>query len=451
MTRRQLIAALLAGPLPLGARPIVNQSDDFTSLSVAAASARIAAATLSPADLVDAYLTRIARVDPDIHAFITVTAGRARADAQRATTGPLRGIPIAHKDLFETAGIRTTGGARLFESHVPTRDADAVQRLSRAGAVLIGKTNTHELGGGVTTINPFFGTTHNPSNPSRIAGGSSGGSAAAVAARLCAAATGSDTGGSVRIPAALCGVVGFIPTFGRLSTSGLLGACPTFDRVGILTRTVEDASLVVGAMTGERAASGASSGATRLRLGVARSFFFDALQPDIARAMDRVVDRYRQRGVDVVDRDLPVDARTMARVFDPIVVSEIWSRYGEDWRTRPQLFSPGFAEFFKMPPPQAADVAAAHGALAEFQERVDAALVGLDAVMMPTVPVTAPPISGPIDGALILRNTWPINAARTPAISVPCGADGAGLPIGVQLTGRQGEDERVLRVAALIG
>ena len=165
MTRRQLIAALLAGPLPMGARPIVSQSDDFTTLSVAAAAARIAAGTLSAVDLVEAYLARIGRIDPEIHAFITVTADRARLDARRAAPGLLRGIPIAHKDLFETAGIRTTGGSRLFESHVPARDADAVQRLTRAGAVMLGKTNTHELGGGVTTINPFFGTTRNPADP----------------------------------------------------------------------------------------------------------------------------------------------------------------------------------------------------------------------------------------------------------------------------------------------
>jgi aspartyl-tRNA(Asn)/glutamyl-tRNA(Gln) amidotransferase subunit A len=451
MTRRQLLAALLAGPLPMWARPVVNQSDDFTTLSVAAASARIVAGTLSPIDLVEAYLARIGRIDPEIHAFITVTAERARLDAERATPGPLRGIPIAHKDLFETAGIRTTSGSRLFESHVPARDADAVERLARAGAVMLGKTNTHELGGGVTTINPFFGTTRNPADHSRIAGGSSGGSAAAVAAHLCAAATGSDTGGSVRIPAALCGVVGFIPTFGRLSTSGLLGACPTFDRVGVLTRTVADAALMVRAMIGDAASPAARPRNTSLRIGVARAFFYDALQPDVARAMDDVVDRYRRLGVEVVDRNLPIDEQTMARVFDPIVVSEIWSRYGDDWRTRPQLFSPGFAAFFSTPAPPAADVAAARRALGEFQERVDAALTGVDAVMMPTVPVTAPLIAGPVDGALILRNTWPLNAARIPAISVPCGRDARGLPIGVQLTARRGQDEAVLQMASLIG
>ena len=246
-------------------------------------------------------------------------------------------------------------------------------------------------------------------------------------------------------------VVGFMPDVRTSEHAGLLGACPTFDHVGVLTRTVEDAGLVVRAMTGEGGTSRSDAGNTRPRIGVARPFFFDALQPDVARAMDQVVDRYRQLGIEVVDRDLPVDARTMAHVFDPIVVSEIWSRYGEDWRTRPQLFSAGFAEFFTTLAPPASDVAAARRALAEFQGQMDAALIGVDAVMMPTVPVTAPPISGPIDGALILRNTWPLNAARTPAISVPCGTDAEGLPIGVQLTGRRGQDEGVLRAAALIG
>ena len=447
MTRRQMLAALLASPLPRTRWGRDAQTDDLTSLSITEASARISAGTLSPADLVEAYLERIHRVDPDIHAFITVTAERARKEARELASGPLRGIPIAHKDLFETAGVLTTAGSRLFASHIPTRDAAAVERLTRAGAVMLGKTNTHELGGGVTTINPFFGTTRNPSDSTRIAGGSSGGSAAAVAAHLAAGATGSDTGGSVRIPAAFCGVVGFIPTFGRLSTTGLLGACPTFDRVGVITRTVADAALLVRTMTGEpdRAIT------TRVRIGVARPFFFDALEPDVARAMDRAVARYRQLGVEVVDRALPVDQTTMARVFNPIVAFEIWARYGDDWRTRPQVFSPGFGEFFGTSSPTVAEVAAARRALADFQEQMERALPDVDAVLTPTVPVTAPPIAGPIEVGLILRNTWPFNASRTPTISVPFGADAGGLPVGVQLTARRGGDHALLRAAGLLG
>jgi aspartyl-tRNA(Asn)/glutamyl-tRNA(Gln) amidotransferase subunit A len=447
MNRRQLLAALLAGPLPMALRPIVNQNDDFTTLSILEASRRIADRTLSPLDLLEAYLTRISRHDPELHAFITVTAERAAREARRESRGALRGIVVAHKDLFETAGVRTTAGSRLYESYVPARDADAVARLADAGAVMIGKTNTHELGGGVTTINPFFGTTRNPVDARRIPGGSSGGSAAAVGARLCAAATGSDTGGSVRIPAAFCGIVGFIPTFGRVSTAGLLGACPTFDRVGFMARSVEDVTRVYFAAIGRTDV--AAAGSSRPRLGIARRYFFDRLEPDVDTAMADLIDRMRRAGVEIVDRDLPVDESTMERVLDPVVASEIWTRYGQDWRTRPELFSPDFAEFFKTSPPPPGLVAAARQALAEFQRQVDEVVAGVDAVLTPTVPVTAPLIDGPIDEARILRNTWPFNAARTPTISVPYNPPRA-LPIGIQLTARRGRDDRLLEMARVV-
>ena len=202
----------------------------------------------SPLDVTAAYLRRIDQEDARLGAFVTVSRDRAVDDARRVTrslmagtlTGPLAGVPIAHKDLFETAGIRTTAGSRLYDSTCRQQDATVVARLAAAGTVLLGKSNTHELGGGVTTINPFFGTTRNPWDRARVAGGSSGGSAAAVAAGLAAAATGSDTGGSVRIPAAFCGCVGLKPTFGRISTAGLLGAAPTFDHSGLIARTVAD-------------------------------------------------------------------------------------------------------------------------------------------------------------------------------------------------------------------
>jgi aspartyl-tRNA(Asn)/glutamyl-tRNA(Gln) amidotransferase subunit A len=435
--------------------------DDITSLSLTDLGGRLAAGALSAGDIVEAYLARIGAVDATIGAYVTVAADRARAEVgalaarPRLARGPLYGIPIAHKDLFETAGVRTTGGSRLFEKHVPARDAALVAALARAGAVTLGKTNTHELGGGVTTINPFFGTTRNPVDPSRVAGGSSGGSAAAVTAKLAVAATGSDTGGSVRIPAALCGCIGFKPTFGRLSTAGLLGACPTFDHVGVLTRTAEDAArMFEAARAPQRTIATADVGAGPrsgpIRIGVARRFFFDGLQPGVARAVEAALGRCRQSGVTIVDRDLPVDGATMARVFDPIVVAEIWARWGADWRRRPEAFSQGFAGFFSTPVPSATDVAEARRALARFRTDVAAAFEGLDALATPTVPVTAPPIAGPIDGALILRNTWPFNATGTPAVSLPCGTDESGLPVGLQLTARHGADQALLAVARAV-
>ena len=462
MTRRDWLQAMAGVLLVPAARRLDADAaaiDDVTVLSLSELVERIERRELSPIDAAEAYLARIRRLNPDVNALVTVSPERARADAWRASRALpplphtsrarpplLLGAPIAHKDLFDTAGIRTTAGSRLYESRVPARDASLVAQLARAGAVTLGKTNTHELGGGVTTINPFYGTTRNPVDGTRIAGGSSGGSAAAVVARLCVAATGSDTGGSVRIPAALCGCVGFKPTFGSISTAGLLGSCPTFDHVGFLTRTVQDAERMFAAATGTLAA-GKPAGVPGLRIGVARRFFFDALQPDVAGAMETSIERLRSMGAIVEDVTLPMDDKTMTRVFDPIVVSEIWSALGAAWRQRPDAFSPAFASVFKNPPPAKDELRASRRALSEFQQSVERVFDRVPLVLMPTVPVTAPPIEGPIDGALILRNTWPFNAAGTPAISVPCGFDAAGLPIGLQLAARRQQDWALLKAA----
>lgn len=448
MTRRELIAALMAAPFLN--RQTAAQSGDLTTLTIADATARMAKRDVTALQLTEAYLARIASLNKDINAFITVTAVHAREDAKRGTPGPLRGIPIAHKDLFETRGIRTTAGSLLFTDYNPEQNAAIVEVLERTGAVILGKTNMHELGGGVTTINPFFGTTRNPVDRTRIAGGSSGGSAAAVAARMCAAATGSDTGGSVRIPAALCGCVGFKPTFGRINTRGLMGAVPTFDHVGFLTRTVEDAQIMFQAALGVPSSSAIpSEGAlpASIRVGVARDYFFDALEPAVASGVAGALERFRARGGNIADVSFPVDSKTMSQVFDPIVTFEIWSRFGADWRLTPGSFSKSFAGFFDSERPSVAEYETALAALKVYQERVDGLFDRFDVIMMPTVPTTAPPIVGAIDGMKILRNTWPLNAAGTPAISIPCGTDAAGLPVGLQMVARRGEDDKLLRIA----
>ena len=260
MTRREWLAALgglssmlAADAVARAAQNAPSATADPTALGLADLQAAYASGRLTPLEVTAAYLARIDRENPALGAFVTVSRDRAVDETRRLLVGargtwarsPLMGVPVAHKDLVKTRGVRTTAGSRLYEHDVPAEDADVVARMTMAGAVMLGKTNTHELGGGVTTINPFFGTTHNPRDTTRIPGGSSGGSAAAVAGRLVLVATGSDTGGSVRIPAALCGCVGLKPTFGLLPTTGLLGACPTFDHVGLLTRTAEDAALTL--------------------------------------------------------------------------------------------------------------------------------------------------------------------------------------------------------------
>ena len=467
MTRRDwLLASVAPLALPGGLRRQRGTGTDLTDLPLTELAARYRAGTLSPRDVTDAYLARIASLDGDLHAYVTVTTDVARAQARALSSiekrhrGPLHGIPVAHKDLFETSGIRTTGGSRLYDGHVPTRDATLVARLAAAGAITLGKTNTHELGGGVTTINPFYGTTTNPRDRSRIPGGSSGGSAAAVAARLAVAATGSDTGGSVRIPAALCGCVGFKPTFGLLSTAGVLGASPTFDHAGFLTRTVADLTPLLAATMGldtldaetvppVSLTDGGVASLAGLRVGVARDYFFDHLDSDVARAVDGALTGLARAGARLRDVRTPVDGTTMGRVFDPIVVAEIHQTYERDWQERPQAFSTAFAEFFKAPLPAAIELATAYRERRRFQVQMTGVFGEVDVLMMPTVPNVAPPIAGPIDGNLLLRNTVPFNAARTPALSLPCGPPGR-LPVGLQLVARPFGDARLLQIAALV-
>ena len=452
MNRREAIAALLAGPL-ISIRVGRAQANDLTSLTMAEASARLAKREITPLQLADAYLSRIAKVNPDLNAFVTVTRDLARREARdlaeaRSAKADLYGIPIAHKDLFETRGVRTTAGSLLFEKYIPDNNAAIVQQLETAGAVLLGKTNTHELGGGVTTINPFFGTTRNPVDRTRIPGGSSGGSAAAVAARMCLAATGSDTGGSVRIPAAFCGCVGFKPTFGRISTQGLIAASPTFDHVGFLTRTVEDAQMVFSATSIALSPSSAlpSSGAapTNVRVGVARGYFFEGLESAVADAVGVAIEGMKRRGATISDASLPVTSKTMSQVFDPVFLFELWHRFGADWRTNPASFSKEFSGVFSIERPSVAEYESGLAALKDYQLAVDKLFDSVDVIVTPTVPVTAPPIAGPIDGMMILRNTWPFNAAGTPAISVPL--PGTQLPVGLQLVGRRSEDDKLLRI-----
>jgi len=473
MNRRDWLAATLvplcvpgpAWPLPgpPWAQPAPRSTRGSVDLSLVELLAALRRGGLSPLEVVEAYLARIRTLDAELHAYVTVTADAARQRARQfatagSPTGPLFAIPIAHKDLFETAGIRTTAGSKLFEQHVPTRDATLVARLGAAGAIVLGKTNTHELGGGVTTVNPFFGTTRNPRDPRRVSGGSSGGSAVAVAAGLAVAATGSDTGGSIRIPAAMCGCVGFKPTYGVLSTAGVLGASPTFDHAGFLTRTVGDLVPLLRATMGVDPEDPATVPALPLdgdadgslsdvRIGVPRAYFFDDVDADVGRAMEATLTRLGRAGATVRDVRVPVDRNTMARVFDPIVVAEIHQTYERDWRERPALFSEAFAALFNSPLPTALGLAAAHRERRRFQVELTRVFEDVDVLAMPTVPIVAPPIAGPINGDLILRNTWPFNAAHLPALTLPCGPADR-LPVGLQLAARTFEDGRLLRIAA---
>src|SRR5579863_9715408 len=284
-----------------------GQSDDLARLIIREAADLVRKKKVSPVELTRACLARIDRFNPSLNAFITITAESALEQARVAESevtrgnwrGPLHGVPIALKDLFDTAGVKTTAGSGVFKDRIPTEDAEVVRRLKAAGAVLLGKTNMHEFAFGGSSIVSYFGDVHNPWEPSHIAGGSSGGSAAALAAELCYGAFGSDTAGSIRLPAAHCGIVGLKPTYGLVSARGVIPLSWSLDHVGPLARTVGDTALLLQAIAGydpedtasismkipDYTAALRTSPAT-LRLGIAREFFFESLDPEIERAMN---------------------------------------------------------------------------------------------------------------------------------------------------------------------
>jgi aspartyl-tRNA(Asn)/glutamyl-tRNA(Gln) amidotransferase subunit A len=450
--------------------------DDLTDLTIAAAATELRGLKVSPLELTEAYLRRIEKLNPGINAFVTVTADRARADARRATEeigksgprGPLHGVPIALKDLCDTAGIRTTAGGKFFADHVPDGDCTVARRLRDAGSVLLGKLNTHEFAYGVTTDNPHFGATRNPWDKSRIPGGSSGGSGAAIAASMAAGTIGTDTGGSIRIPASLCGAVGFKPTYGRVSKAGIFPLSFIFDHAGPITRTVEDAAIMLDAIAGYDAADPTSErapvdryreavarGAKGARVGVPRRHFFERLDPEVGEAVERALDVLRSIGATVRDVELP-SAQSAIRSLFGLVLAEAKHIHAERLRSRPQDFGADVAEILAQPTPSGAELVAALEATYALTRAMREALETVDVLVTPTTPIPAVKIGqqtvriGDADESPIfpmIRCTAPFNASHLPALSVPCGFTRDGLPIGLQLAGRPFDESSVLAIA----
>ncbi len=348
------------------------QTDDtLTDLSIAAAAAQLRSRSVSPVELTEAYLERIERLNPAINAYVTVTGERARADARRAAEeiaksgprGPLHGVPIALKDLCDTAGIRTTAGGKFFADHVPKADCAVARRLREAGSVLLGKLNTHEFAYGVTTDNPHFGATRNPWDQSRIPGGSSGGSGAAIAASLAAGTIGTDTGGSIRIPASLCGAVGLKPSYGRVSKAGIFPLSFIFDHAGPITRTVEDAAIMLEAIAGydaadptservpvDRYTQGLARGAKGLRLGVPRRYFYERLDPEVGAALESALGVLGSIGASVQDVELPSSETAITSLFG-LVLAEAKHIHAERLSARPQDFGADVVEILSQATP----------------------------------------------------------------------------------------------------
>ncbi len=446
-------------------------SADLHWLSVAEAAQLIAARKLSPVELTEASLRRIEQLEGRLNAFITVdgdaamTAASEAADeiAKGGAHGPLHGIPIALKDIFGVAGVRMTGGSEILSENVASEDAEATARLKAAGTVVLGKLNLHEFAFGATGVNPHYGAARNPWDLERITGGSSSGSGASVAAGECAAALGTDTGGSIRIPASLCGIVGLKPTYGRVSKRGVLPLSWSLDHVGPMTRTVEDAAIVLQAIAG-RDADDASTvgepvpdymqmlrqGVQGLRIGIPKEFFFENLHPEVESAVRSAIGLLGEMGADPTEVDVPLISEipggvTAIMLPEALAYHQKWMSerpddYGDDVRYRLELG----ASFLAVHYVQAQRFR--EMAVAAWREEV---FPKVDLIVTPTTPITARPIE---EGDLqvtfnLIRFTNPLNFLGVPAISIPCGFTGEGLPVGLQLVGRWWDEASVLRAA----
>jgi aspartyl-tRNA(Asn)/glutamyl-tRNA(Gln) amidotransferase subunit A len=443
---------------------------DLAFASIAELAPRLAAREISPVEVTEAALARLEQLEPKLNAFITVTVESARNAARAAEAaiqadhylGPLHGIPVAIKDLYATRGVATTFGSPLYADWVPDFDAAAVEQLKRAGAVLLGKTNLHELAYGSTSANAHYGAVHNPWRLDHHPGGSSGGSSAAVAAGVVCAALGSDTGASIRQPAACTGIVGIKPTFGRLSKFGALPLAWSQDHVGPLTRTVRDAALMLQVLAGYDPrdpssvarpvpdfTAGIDDRVAGLRIGVARAFFFDDCAADVVTALDAALEVFEDLGARVEEMELPhMDAAYTAGTITIAVEGAAY--HAADLRERPGLFSDELRAAFELGSfYSGVDYVQAQRLRRQVMDATERAMAGFDAVVMPTSPVPATPIVGSLPEQAMLRprNTMPFNALGLPAISVPCGFTTDGLPVGLQIVGKAFDEPGVLRIA----
>ena len=422
----------------------------------------------SASEVVADVLKRIDERNPGLNAFILVmdeAARRQAADLDRELAagrdrGPLHGVPISVKDLFDVAGTPTTAASRVREGHVATADAEVVVRAREAGAVIVGKTNLHEFAFGTTNDESAFGPARNPHDPSRSPGGSSGGSAASVAAGLALGTIGSDTGGSIRIPAAACGIVGLKPTFGEIGLDGAVPLSRSLDHAGPLAGTVFDAWLLYRALAGRAELRPPAPGAGAApKLGVLRGYFCDLLDDEVRARFEDSLDRLRAGGV-VLDEARIEHASLTSPAYMHISFSEAAAYHARTLETVPHLYTPPVRQRLELARyVLAEDYVRAQEVREALRREVDAALHGRDALVLPTLPIPAPTIgqaSANIGDAkhpvraLMLRLTQLFNLTGHPAISLPCGSTAAGLPCGLQLVGARGATEALLSAASAI-
>jgi len=435
--------------------------DDLQSLA-----ADLRARKVSSRELVTQSLRQIERMDSKLNAFITVTGETALQEADERDQelasgidrGPLHGIPIAHKDLLRTKGVRTTAGSRIYADYVPQRDAAIVTRLHEAGAVSLGKTGLHELAYGITSNNPHFGAIHNPWDLARIPGGSSGGSAVAVAAGMVPFTTGTDTGGSIRVPASFCGIVGLKPTFGRVNIRGVLPLGFSQDHVGPLTRTVRDAAIAFQAMVDDPTGyvPPANLSLSGLRIGWPKNFFMDQVDPQIEVAVRAAFETAAAIEGRIVEIEMPdmnalrAAAATCLLVEAVTVVRPYLDRRADFGADVLAMLDQGKAI-------AAIDYIEAQRTRRRIGREFARLFEQVDCIFTPTTPITAPKIGQTIVEirggkeevrSAATRFTRVMNALGLPAISIPCGFSRSGLPIGLQIIAAARQEDLLLRIAA---
>ena len=448
---------------------------DAADLSIAEMGRRLRAGSVTSKQLTESALARVAARDPALNAFVLVTRDRALADAQRADAeraagldrGPMHGVPHALKDIYDTAGIRTTCHSKLRMDNVPATDSVVAAKFAEAGAVLLGKLATHEFALGGPSFDLPFPPARNPWNPDHVTGGSSSGSGTAIAAGMVRMAMGSDTGGSIRGPAAWCGLAGIKPTYGRVSRRGVFPLSWTLDHCGPLSRSVEDSAIALGVIAGHDPRDAASAdvpvpdyraaldrGVSGLRVGVPRAFFqgAPAATHDVLAGIDRTADQLRAAGATVEDVALP-DYALFAAAGRVVMMAEAYAIHAADMRTRLGDYALMTANRFVLGAAiTAADYINALRARRELTDAVNAALSRYDVLLTASALCTAPRFDATVDAmsSASPMQTIPFNVTGHPAMSVPVGLASDGLPIGVQIVGRPFDEATVFRVSRAV-
>jgi aspartyl-tRNA(Asn)/glutamyl-tRNA(Gln) amidotransferase subunit A len=452
-----------------------HSESELAYLSIEQAARLLRRSEISPVELVEVSLARIERWSGPLNVFLTVLAAEARRQAKIAerelrrgrAKSPLHGIPVSLKDNFATRGIRTTAGSKILADWIPEADSDVARALAEAGAILLGKTNLHEFAYGITGENPHYGSTRNPWAPERISGGSSGGSVVAVATGMGAASVGTDTGGSIRVPSSLSGIVGLKPTHGLVSAAGVVPLAESFDHCGPVARSVTDACIVLEAMAGKYPRGMARPGwrklsavsPRKLRIGVPKDYFFDHLDPQVRHWVGVAAKKFEALGARMQEISLPrlageIDTATAAIVGEASHYHESQgyfparaAEYGDDVRSHLEFGHKLLAvDYFR-------GVDARRKIISEFESVFEK----VDVILAPSTPITAPRVgetevrvTGERETATraeLLRLTRPANITGMPAISVPCGFTREGLPVGLQLLGPRWGEARLLAAA----